>query len=139
MKRAKMIEVVQDTERRLTTLLGTKVTVNLDFDLEASKINNEVRLLEHLKELVSQEFNTTWEEIQSDKTSRVLVDARSVYCHLAAKYLNASQYESAKVLKRHRTSVLYLLKRLQNFLDVKDPIVRKIESIETIFLKLITQ
>jgi chromosomal replication initiation ATPase DnaA len=137
MRVTQMQAVVNDTEKRLTALLGTKVTVNVSFDVEASHIKNDLVLLEHLKMLVCQEFKTTWDEIISDRMFRSLVDARSVYCFLVAKYFRSTHNEIARDIKRHRTSVLHLMGRLQGFIDVNDPIVRNIQNIENIFSKLL--
>lgn len=132
-----VIEILRDTEAKLTELVGARVTVsmavheNMSMSYEWTKPDmRPAKLLT----FTCYEYNLTLEEITGPTRTSYLVDARCSFAHLASKLLDKRPDEIAKLLKRDRTSTINLIKRAEKFISINDPIKGKIETIENKFL-----
>ena len=70
---------------------------------------------------VSETYKCTYDEILSGCRERRLSDARKHLCYLLSS-LGISQSKIGKLINRHRTTVLYLVKQYENEQDIKSKI-----------------
>jgi hypothetical protein len=75
-------------------------------------------------------------DIKGKRQLRTFVDARQVFCYLANKLIKLTHLQIAPLIKRERSLVTHAIMRMESFVEINDPIVRKINLIENQFLKL---
>jgi chromosomal replication initiation ATPase DnaA len=131
-----ILSIVETMEKQISRIAGVKVTISLNFNTQDSSpsfwfdIPNKQPLEQSIVKLTCEEYGITIHQLQSKSRIRKLIDARSVVCHLIHKHRNAKPERTAQILRRHRTEVLHLNKRITDLISVNDEIGDRVKKIE---------
>ena len=75
-------------------------------------------------------FYTNWDDVLSKKRERKVCSARFVYMYCLRKYFNESLKNIGVQLHRDHTSVIHAINSVNSWYDVKDDIVKQIETVK---------
>lgn len=116
--------IISICEHQLRELVGVPVKVRIDV---ATKELNAVVL----QGLVCDAFGVTWYQMISKSREAPIVTARHVYWWLSIQWLGRSLVSLAKEMDRDHTTVISARNKVQELLEVGDPLITtRIESIE---------
>lgn len=120
-------DILQQAGTRISKLIGSPVMVTIKRVMYGSKEEKKIIL----KEIIEKEFDTPWHNIIKHDRKRTLVDARHVYMYFAKKWLHQSLSKTGYDLgHRDHTSVVHGLQKMKDMIDIKDPIIERIERIQ---------
>lgn len=104
-----------------------------EWDFTDRTVNGALR--KKLMQLVCAEFSVTPEQLKGRDKRRNYVDARRVFAYLSKRYMTDTfQKIGMELGGRDHSTIMVLLRGLEDFIDIKDPITLKIEKIRNQFL-----
>lgn len=86
--------------------------------------------------VVLEEFRCDITELRSKSRLLILVDARTIYCHLVKKYSTATTIILGSELDRDHTAISHFWGRMEDRIYSKDPLIERLKTIEN---KLLTK
>lgn len=89
-----------------------------------------------LFDMITEEFDCSYEEMISTSHERHIVESRMVMTHVLSTHFGCTQKRIATILKHERSDVVYYLRRSQELIDVDYKFKQIIRRIET---KLLNQ
>lgn len=121
-------KIISDAERTLSMIMGSKVCLRMY--MNEDKMSKPEALQTVLQQMVCTEYEVNWGIIAGISRRRINVDARSAYCYLAKKYLGHSLKHIGEMLNRDHSTIIHMIRRANNFIDMKDYASEPILKIE---------
>jgi len=85
---------------------------------------------EVIKRLVCAEYEIDITELCGVQRMRIHTDARMVYSYITRKHLGDTVHRIGVELKKDHTTVVRQLEKIEAFIQVRDPIAKRIARIE---------
>jgi chromosomal replication initiation ATPase DnaA len=89
-----------------------------------------MKLINRLKRVVAEVFNTTVKEIDGRSRRAEPSEARHVCFYYARRSLKLGVVESGEICKRHHTAAIYATKKVENLLTYDLAFIERIRAIE---------
>jgi chromosomal replication initiator protein len=90
----------------------------------------ESRSIDTLIDTVGKVFNVTTEQIKSPTRERDVVDARKVCAYLLNKKRNLTTLKVGKILNRHHSSIIYLVKEAENLISIDKEFQERVHNLK---------
>ncbi len=90
--------------------------------------------IERLKKLICTEFGVAETTLIERTNARRATEPRMTFCYLCKKHLKMREVDIANLLNRDRSTVIHSVRRVGDLIFVKNPIAKKVMSIENQFL-----
>jgi len=104
-----------------------------EWDFTVKKSADDFR--KQILELCCEEFNCTLEEVRGSSRERHLTNARLVFSTICRKHFNDTLMHIAIELNKKHESIMYLLRKMEDYEYTKDPVVKRMQLIERKILK----
>ena len=127
--------IITNAEKKIYAATGQKVTIEIGHSANAD-INEKERMKLLLKELVSIHFYVEWTDIESNSRLEKFCIARHAYIYLACKVFKQTHDETAKDVRRERSTITHSINLIEGYYDIKAPVINTIEKIKQKLIRL---